>query len=223
MDLRIEGGRVLAGGRLEATSVHFTDEDGGRISALGSEAAASRTFDAAGALVLPGIVDIHGDAFERQIMPRPGVSFPIGMALIDSDRQAVANRGTGWPVSGCPLRTTCLPTGTVMARTRETMAEPGAKTGVTRTCASPGTPVTVSDPCLATVAPVASRSVSVTLAPPCTMSTVTRAVTAWSGDDTGAAASFVATGTGRVDAARGGGYLAATKDPLGTSSRSGVP
>ena len=91
MDLRIEGGRVLAGGRLEATSVHFTDEDGGRISALGSEAAASRTFDAAGALVLPGIVDIHGDAFERQIMPRPGVSFPIGMALIDSDRQAVAN------------------------------------------------------------------------------------------------------------------------------------
>src|SRR5262249_33671666 len=45
----------------------------------------------AGALVLPGIVDIHGDAFERQIMPRPGVSFPIGMALIDSDRQAIAN------------------------------------------------------------------------------------------------------------------------------------
>jgi alpha-D-ribose 1-methylphosphonate 5-triphosphate diphosphatase len=91
MDLRIEGGRVLAGGRLEATSLHFSDDAGGRITALGSEAAAWRTLDAAGALVLPGIVDIHGDAFERQIMPRPGVSFPIGMALIDSDRQAVAN------------------------------------------------------------------------------------------------------------------------------------
>jgi alpha-D-ribose 1-methylphosphonate 5-triphosphate diphosphatase len=90
MDLRIEGGRVLAGGRLEAVSVHVTG-DGGRITALGSDAAAARTLDAAGALVLPGIVDIHGDAFERQIMPRPGVSFPIGMALIDSDRQAVAN------------------------------------------------------------------------------------------------------------------------------------
>src|SRR6516162_11566129 len=91
MDLRIEGGRVLAGGRLEATTLHFTDEAGGRITALGDETRASRTLDAAGALVLPGIVDIHGDAFERQIMPRPGVSFPIGMALIDSDRQAVAN------------------------------------------------------------------------------------------------------------------------------------
>jgi alpha-D-ribose 1-methylphosphonate 5-triphosphate diphosphatase len=91
MDLRIEGGRVLARGRLEATTLHVTDDAGGRITALGSEAGASRTLDAAGALVLPGIVDIHGDAFERQIMPRPGVSFPIGMALIDSDRQAIAN------------------------------------------------------------------------------------------------------------------------------------
>jgi alpha-D-ribose 1-methylphosphonate 5-triphosphate diphosphatase len=91
MDLRIEGGRVLAGGRLEATSLHFTGDDGGRITALGNDARASRTLDAAGALVLPGIVDIHGDAFERQIMPRPGVSFPIGMALSDSDRQAIAN------------------------------------------------------------------------------------------------------------------------------------
>jgi alpha-D-ribose 1-methylphosphonate 5-triphosphate diphosphatase len=91
MDVRIEGGRVLTGGRLEATSLHFMDDAGGRITALGDETRASRTLDAAGALVLPGIVDIHGDAFERQIMPRPGVSFPIGMALIDSDHQAIAN------------------------------------------------------------------------------------------------------------------------------------
>jgi alpha-D-ribose 1-methylphosphonate 5-triphosphate diphosphatase len=91
MDLRIEGGRVLVDGRLEATSLHVTGEAGGRVTALGDETGASRTLDAAGALVLPGIVDIHGDAFERQIMPRPGVSFPIGMALIDSDRQAIAN------------------------------------------------------------------------------------------------------------------------------------
>jgi len=88
MDLRIDGGRVLAGGRLEAVSV---DIEGGTIAALDGGGAAARTLDAAGALVLPGIVDIHGDAFERQIMPRPGVSFPLAMALIDSDRQAIAN------------------------------------------------------------------------------------------------------------------------------------
>lgn len=47
--------------------------------------------DARGLLVLPGIVDIHGDGFERQIMPRPGVRFDVGLALRDTDRQLVAN------------------------------------------------------------------------------------------------------------------------------------
>ena len=41
--------------------------------------------------MLPGIVDLHGDAFERQMMPRPGVDFPIDVALLDSDRQAIGN------------------------------------------------------------------------------------------------------------------------------------
>lgn len=47
--------------------------------------------DAAGCLVLPGIVDIHGDAFERQIMPRPKTIFPLDIALCETDRQLVAN------------------------------------------------------------------------------------------------------------------------------------
>jgi alpha-D-ribose 1-methylphosphonate 5-triphosphate diphosphatase len=51
----------------------------------------AREVDGRGLLALPGIVDIHGDAFERQIMPRPGVAFPIDMALIETDRQLVAN------------------------------------------------------------------------------------------------------------------------------------
>jgi alpha-D-ribose 1-methylphosphonate 5-triphosphate diphosphatase len=41
--------------------------------------------------VLPGIVDIHGDAFERQMMPRANVDFPTDVALMDSDRQAINN------------------------------------------------------------------------------------------------------------------------------------
>ena len=40
---------------------------------------------------LPGIVDIHGDAFERQIMPRPGVMFPVAAALAETDRQLAVN------------------------------------------------------------------------------------------------------------------------------------
>jgi alpha-D-ribose 1-methylphosphonate 5-triphosphate diphosphatase len=42
-------------------------------------------------LILPGIVDLHGDAFERQLMPRPGVHFPSVLALVETDRQLLAN------------------------------------------------------------------------------------------------------------------------------------
>jgi alpha-D-ribose 1-methylphosphonate 5-triphosphate diphosphatase len=54
-------------------------------------AGAAQGLDAGGLMVLPGIVDMHGDAFERQIMPRPGVGFPLDLALIETDRQLVAN------------------------------------------------------------------------------------------------------------------------------------
>ena len=53
--------------------------------------AARLDIDASGLKVLPGIIDLHGDAFERQMMPRPGVDFPVDVALADSDRQAIAN------------------------------------------------------------------------------------------------------------------------------------
>ncbi len=89
-DIRIEGGRALIGEALEGTTIHL-DPAQGVISAVGSDAPARRRIDADGLLVLPGIVDIHGDAFERQMMPRPGVDFALDIALLDSDRQAVAN------------------------------------------------------------------------------------------------------------------------------------
>ncbi len=47
--------------------------------------------DAGGLFVLPGIVDLHGDAFERQIQPRHGAVFGHDIALQDTDRQLIAN------------------------------------------------------------------------------------------------------------------------------------
>jgi alpha-D-ribose 1-methylphosphonate 5-triphosphate diphosphatase len=90
MDIRIEGGRVLIGNELESATVHLSSAQG-VISQVGSDAPAPRRINADGLLVLPGIVDIHGDAFERQMMPRPGVGFAMDIALLDSDRQALAN------------------------------------------------------------------------------------------------------------------------------------
>ncbi|MEM9736464.1 MAG: alpha-D-ribose 1-methylphosphonate 5-triphosphate diphosphatase [Pseudomonadota bacterium] len=82
---RIEGGRVLTPGGLVSEPLAIA---AGKIVA---EADGAPVLDAAGLLVLPGIVDVHGDAFERQIMPRPTVTFPMELALLETDRQLVAN------------------------------------------------------------------------------------------------------------------------------------
>src|SRR5262245_42958397 len=89
-DILIEGGQTLIGnGFVDDAALHVAD---GLISETSSRAEpASLRIDGRGLIVLPGIVDIHGDAFERQMMPRPGVDFPIDVALIDSDRQLIAN------------------------------------------------------------------------------------------------------------------------------------
>src|SRR2546423_14252548 len=88
-ELFIEGGRALLGHAISETTLRIA---GREIAAVGTdEGRSSPGIDAGGLLVLPGIVDLHGDAFERQMMPRPGVDFPVDVALVDSDRQAVAN------------------------------------------------------------------------------------------------------------------------------------
>lgn len=46
--------------------------------------------DVGGRLILPGIVDLHGDAFERCLMPRPGVTMGTDLALADNDAQLLA-------------------------------------------------------------------------------------------------------------------------------------
>ena len=99
-DIFIAGGRTLVDGALVETSLRTAGRD---IAALDAEQGrAALHLDASGLLVLPGIVDLHGDAFERQMMPRPGVDFPTDVALIDSDRQVIANgittvfHGTTW-------------------------------------------------------------------------------------------------------------------------------
>ena len=88
--MRVQGGQALIDGKLVAADIGI-DEGEGVIASVGAANGNGRVFDARGLHVLPGIVDIHGDAFERQLMPRPGVSFPVDVALVDSDRQCVAN------------------------------------------------------------------------------------------------------------------------------------
>ena len=86
--LDIQGARVLlADGTVADTSI-LLDADGTlRLGGGG----ARRRFDASGLFALPGIIDLHGDAFERQMQPRPGVDFPVPLALRDTEAQLLAN------------------------------------------------------------------------------------------------------------------------------------
>jgi alpha-D-ribose 1-methylphosphonate 5-triphosphate diphosphatase len=88
-DIFIEGGRALIGSEFVETSLVVSGTDIAQVDA--SRGRARLAIDARNLLVLPGIVDLHGDAFERQMMPRAGVDFPIDVALADSDRQAISN------------------------------------------------------------------------------------------------------------------------------------
>jgi len=85
-DIRITGGHVL-------TPDGFADTEVAVRSGCFADPAdgPAQTLDARGLLVLPGIIDLHGDAFERQIQPRPGVGFSMSLALRDTQAQLLAN------------------------------------------------------------------------------------------------------------------------------------
>ncbi len=88
----LTGGHVLTPqGELEIADLHIADDPmaGGRI--VEAPAADALSIDCAGYCVLPGIVDVHGDAFEFELHPRPGVdiAFPIAMGSVD--RQLLSN------------------------------------------------------------------------------------------------------------------------------------
>jgi len=46
--------------------------------------------DASGLLLLPGLIDLHTDALEKEITPRPGADFPLAIALREIERKFLA-------------------------------------------------------------------------------------------------------------------------------------
>jgi alpha-D-ribose 1-methylphosphonate 5-triphosphate diphosphatase len=82
-DIRLTGASVLRDGEMQRRSVAIEE---GRISK-----GPLPKVDLAGYLVMPGIIDLHGDAFERHIRPRPSAPFPLDHGLVATDRDAASN------------------------------------------------------------------------------------------------------------------------------------
>lgn len=84
----IEGASVVLPDRVANVSVRV---EGGVIDALDGQSDGARVIDGRGMVLAAALVDIHGDAFERQLMPRPGVMIGAEAALLETDRQLAAN------------------------------------------------------------------------------------------------------------------------------------
>lgn len=90
--IRIRGGRIVTPNAvIEDGSVLLRD---GRIAAVGPSAGAgvgaTPVVDAADRVVMPGLVDLHGDDIERHLFPRSGARVDIDLALAAADRANVA-------------------------------------------------------------------------------------------------------------------------------------
>ena len=85
--ITFQGAQVYLSGEIVETNV--TVEDGVIVEIGGP--ASGEIVDGRGRIVAPALIDVHGDAFERQVMPRPGVFFPMETAVLETDRQLAAN------------------------------------------------------------------------------------------------------------------------------------
>ena len=96
--LRLTGAQILRDGEMQARSVSLAD---GRLTR-----AALPEVDLRGFLIMPGIIDLHGDGFEHHMYPRPTAPFPLGAGLASFDREAASHGVTtaylaqGWSWEG---------------------------------------------------------------------------------------------------------------------------
>lgn len=85
---------------LTHASVVFADEvredvavliEGDIIAAIDpSSSEGAREINLAGRLLMPGMVDLHCDAMEKEVEPRPGVHFPLDFACAQADKRNAA-------------------------------------------------------------------------------------------------------------------------------------
>ena len=84
LDLTVRGAQVLRRNGLSDESLYLS---GGLIA----DSPCGQDIDLSGYLVLPGIVDVHGDAFERHLAPRRGAMKERAEGLVATEAELAAN------------------------------------------------------------------------------------------------------------------------------------
>ena len=82
--LRLTGADILGPNGLHRDPLSFND-------GVITDVPVSREIDLAGYIVLPGIVDLHGDGFERHLAPRRGAMKQMAEGLIAVEAELAAN------------------------------------------------------------------------------------------------------------------------------------
>ena len=82
--LRLTGAKVLTSSGLRDMPLHL--ENGDIV-----ETCDGRDVDLSGFWVLPGLVDIHGDAFEKHLAPRRGAMKSLDLGLMATEAELASN------------------------------------------------------------------------------------------------------------------------------------
>ena len=76
--------RVLTQGQIQEADIVIVHGVIDRVDDYGSQ---NTAFDLGDRLLVPGFVDLHSDAIEKEIEPRPGAQFPVNSALVELDKK----------------------------------------------------------------------------------------------------------------------------------------
>ncbi|WP_339762726.1 alpha-D-ribose 1-methylphosphonate 5-triphosphate diphosphatase [uncultured Sulfitobacter sp.] len=84
LNLDLTGGQILGEGGLDQRVLSIAD-------GLVVDVRQQRSVDLSGYMILPGIVDVHGDGFERHLAPRRGAMKTLSEGLVAAEAELAAN------------------------------------------------------------------------------------------------------------------------------------
>jgi alpha-D-ribose 1-methylphosphonate 5-triphosphate diphosphatase len=79
--------RVLTKGQFQPADIVIEHDYIVAVNPYDSSGSTFTSFDLGNLLVVPGFVDLHSDAVEKEIEPRPGADFPVENALVELDKK----------------------------------------------------------------------------------------------------------------------------------------